>query len=147
MMKKTVTNIPFVPRSGGGAATESSRHRELAPPRPRAAPRSDEALAKWWGGSEVVTACFVMNKALQAAHLEHFEPSASWGLNTPLIPHSFPLFFSFSSVCRLSVTRHLLDLIHRVDRHKDNQILIFSLNIDLRQKTLSMISFENLTMS
>ena len=45
-----VTNISFVPRSGGGAAlagaTESSRHRELASPRSRTAPRSDEALAK-----------------------------------------------------------------------------------------------------
>ena len=94
-----VTNISFVLRSGGGStlarAIESSRHRELAPSRLRVAPRNDETFAKWWKSFEVMTACFVMNKAFHAAHLKHFESSAFWDLNTSLISHSFSLFFFF----------------------------------------------------
>ena len=103
-----VTSISFVLRSGGGAALvgaiESSRYRELASPRARVIEashrevmrlsRSDEALAKWWEGFEVMTACFVINKALQAAHLEHFEPLAFWILNILSFLILF-LFFSF----------------------------------------------------
>ena len=95
---------------GEARAIESSRHRELASSRPRAASKSDETFAKWWEDFEMMTACFVMNKALHATHLEHFELSAFWDLNTSLIFHSFSLFFSFFSVCRLSMTRHLLNL-------------------------------------
>ena len=64
-----------------------------------------------------MTACFVMNKALHAAHLEHFEPSASWGLNTPLISHSFPLFFFLFSL-QFVGDPPSIRFIHRVDRHK-----------------------------
>ena len=99
-----VTNISFVSRSGEGAT------RELASSRPRAASRSDETFAKWWKNFEMITAYFVMNKALHAAHLKYFEFSAFWVLN--IFSH-FSFFFSFlffsSLVCRLSMTRHLLN--------------------------------------
>ena len=76
--KNSVTNISFVTRSEKGATLidviENSRHRDFAS-------RSDETFAKWWKDFEMMTACFVMNKTLHAAHLEHFEPSASWALN------------------------------------------------------------------
>ena len=84
---------------------ESSRHRNFASSR-----KSDEIFAKWWKNFEIITAYFVINKALQTAHLKHFESSAFWVLNISHISYSFSLFFSFSSVCRLSITRHLLDL-------------------------------------
>ena len=90
---------------------ESSRYRELALSRFRIASKSDETFAKEWKSFEMMTAYFVMNKAFHAAHLKHFESSASWALN---IPSHFSFFFSFlllfSLVCSLSVTRHLLDL-------------------------------------
>ena len=111
--KNNVTNISFVLRSEKDATfvdaiessrhwelasskacvIESSRHRKLALSRFRIASRNDEIFAKWKKSFEMITACFVMNKAFQAAHLKHFEPSASWALNIPHILHSFSLFF------------------------------------------------------
>ena len=90
---------------------ENSRHRELASSRFRVASRNDETFAKWWKDFEVMTAYFVINKQFHATHLKHFEPSAFWVLN--IFSH-LSFFFSFlffsSSVCRLSIIRHLLDL-------------------------------------
>ena len=110
----SVTNISFVLRSEGGStltrAIESLRHRELASSRSRVVSKSDEIFAKWWKSFEMMTAYFVMNKALHAAYSKHFESSAFWDLNIFYIFHSFFLFFSFFSVCRLSMIRHLLNL-------------------------------------
>ena len=99
----------------------------------------------------MMTACFVMNKAFYATHLKHFEPSAFWGLNTFLISHSFSLFFSFSSVCRLSITRHLLDLFielivtktKKIDKifEKDNAMI--NAQINNISETIFEIAIQN----
>ena len=113
--KNSVTNISFVIRSKRDAtlidAIESSRHRKLASSRFRIASKSDKTFAKWWKSFEIMIAYFVINKAFHATHLKHFEFSAFWALN---ISSHFLFFFSFllflSLVCRLTITRHLLDL-------------------------------------
>ena len=89
--ENNVTIISFVFKSKK-YAIESSRHRKLASSRSRIASKSDEIFAKWWKSFEVMTAYFVMNKALQAIHLEHFESLAFWVLN--VFSHS-SFFFSF----------------------------------------------------
>ena len=66
-----------------------------------------------------------MNKAFYAVHLEHFESSTFWVLN--ILSH-FSFFFSFLFcflICNLSITRHLLNFIHRVDRHINYKFIYF----------------------
>ena len=119
-----MTNISFVLRSKEDAtlidAIESSRYRELASSKARVIEishrkvmklsRNDETFTKWWKNFEVMITYFVMNKALQGAHLEHFESLAFWVLN--ILSH-LSFFFSFlllSLVYSLSMIRYLLDL-------------------------------------
>ena len=137
--ENNVTNILFVLKSERDStltrAIESSRHRELASSKFRVASRNDETFAKWWKSFEMMTACFVMNKALHAAHLKHFEPSASWALNISSHSSFFFSFLLFSLVCSLSMTRHLLDsfieLIVTISRIRNILIWILSIIDDI----------------